>query len=199
MTARHEAVLRALLPVPMGGADPAILSAEAGLLDAAQDHLAEVFGDVFVSSTTQLARFETVYGLSGEGDISTRRARILAAMAATGGLSRQHFIDVASSLGYTITIARGVTPFRAGINAAGDQVKDVNSLSPTPPIQDPPGWDPSISGPYCPDLWVWTVTVTSLGSNSDSGALKTKFLSLRPADTSIRWIEGSVTSNLGYS
>jgi hypothetical protein len=116
-------------------------------------------------------------------------------MAAIGGLSEQHFIDLATALGYTITISRGSAPFRAGISEAGDQVVDVNSLS----IPDPPGWDPSISGPYCPDLWVWTVTMISLGSNSDSSALKTAFLSLRPADTSICWIEGGVTTYLGYS
>lgn len=183
MTARHDAVLRSLKPMVLGAQDSALLAADATYLDAAQDALAAVLDDAFILTTSSLSRWEALYGLSGAGNDSVRRARILAAMASVGGLSKRFFLDLATSMGYTITIENGVAAFRAGIGVADDPVYSLN----TSDIQSPPEWDQS-QGDYPPDLWVWTVTIVSLGVNQNSDLLKARFESLKPAYSTIKWI-----------
>ncbi len=50
-----------------------------------------------------------------------RRANIVARLQAVGGQSRQFFIDLAASLGFTITITE-FTTFQVGVSGAGDPV-----------------------------------------------------------------------------
>jgi len=54
-----------------------------------------------------------------ETTIQGRRAALIAKLTSTGGQSEAYFIDVAASLGYTITITT-FQPFRVGISAVGD-------------------------------------------------------------------------------
>lgn len=183
MISRHDTVLRSLKPINLGAQDGAMLAVDAAYLDSAQDALSAVLDDAFILTSTSLSRWEALYGLSSAGTDSVRRARILAAMASLGGLSKQFFLDLAISLGYTITIARGVAAFRAGISEADDLVYSLNTSG----IQSPPDWDQS-QGDYPPDLWVWTVTVVSLGANQNSDLLKARFESLKPAYSTIKWI-----------
>lgn len=195
MTARHESVLRGLLPFSIEGADPAFLAADAALLDLIQDRIEEVSKERFVSSSTLLGHWEAVYGVASAGTDSERKLRIIAAIQASGGLSRAFFIDLASSMGFAISIDDGLVPFRAGVSGAGEPVRDVNSRN----ISSPPDWDLAFQGPYPPDLWIWTVRVGSIGSNANSDSLKSAFLLLRPATTLICWIEGSSNLLLGAS
>jgi len=183
MTARHDSVLRSLKPVILGAQDSALLGVDATYLDAAQSAASDALDDSFVSSATSLSRWEALYGLSSAGADSVRRSRIMAAMAARGGLSKQFFLDLASSLGYSITIARGATAFRAGINVADDPVYSLNVSG----IPTPPDWD-QVQGDYPADLWMWTVTIVSLGANPDNALLKERFESLKPAYSTIEWI-----------
>ena len=195
VTARHEMVLRSLLPIFIGGADPEILSVDAQFLDSIQDRFDSLVQEISVSTTSFLERLEAIYGLVSSGTDLERRGRIIAAMRASGGISMAFFLQLATSIGYTVSIDRGVAPFRSGISRSGDSVREVNSYS----IAAPPGWSTSSQGPWCPDVWIWTVHLTNLGANSDSMRLKSAFLALRPAATSIRWIEGSTTTLLGDS
>lgn len=68
-----------------------------------------------------------------------RQQRVLAKLAEVGGLSVPYFIQLAKSLGYTITIDEP-QPFRAGINRAGDRL-----------------WVQEI-------IWVWRVNVQYSGA-----------------------------------
>lgn len=66
-----------------------------------------------------LSDWERVLALSVDSSmtIQQRRQQVLAKINATGGLSRNYFINLAKSLGYDITIDEP-EPFRAGINRA---------------------------------------------------------------------------------
>lgn len=72
-----------------------------------------------------IGEWETQVGLPDEclGDIDQtlqqRRNAVVARLTGRGGQSRQFFIDLAASLGYTVTITE-FRPFRAGISEAGD-------------------------------------------------------------------------------
>ncbi|HOX49897.1 MAG TPA: hypothetical protein PKY05_00305 [Fibrobacteria bacterium] len=191
----HLDVLRSLTALLVGGDEPVIQSVEAQFLDEAQAYLDSVEADIFPNANGSLARWESIYGLSGAGSNSDRLAAIVAAIGAAGGISKSFFEGLATSMGFAIQIVRGVYPFRAGVSSAGDPVKEVNSDA----IQNPPGWNSALQGPYPADLWIWEVHVNGLGGNQNSDSLKTAFLRLRPAFTSIRWVEAGQTTLLGAS
>jgi uncharacterized protein YmfQ (DUF2313 family) len=98
------------------------LGEELSRVDARGDDL---LSEVLPSTTVEmLIDWERVAGLPDpcvpEGQtIQERRNALLARLAGTGGQSRQFFIDLAASLGFTITITE-FRPFRAGISRAGD-------------------------------------------------------------------------------
>lgn len=72
-----------------------------------------------------LADWERIAGLpdtclaGATQTMQERRAALVGRLTARGGQSRQFFIDLAASLGYTVTITE-FRPFRAGISTAGD-------------------------------------------------------------------------------
>lgn len=72
-----------------------------------------------------LADWETQVGLPDpcldgvDQTVQQRRDAVVARLTGRGGQSRQFFIDLAASLGYTVTITE-FRPFRAGISDAGD-------------------------------------------------------------------------------
>jgi hypothetical protein len=189
----HLEVLQSLNALQIGGDDPIVQAVEAQFLDEAEIYLDGIEADIFPSSTGSLSRWESIYGLSGSGSNSERLAAILAAMSAAGGISKGFFESLASSMGFTIHIDRGIYPFRSGVSAAGDSVREVNVDG----VPDPPGWNPAVQGPYPADLFIWKVNIDSLGGNQNSDALKSAFLRLRPAFTAIRWVEAGATTLLG--
>lgn len=191
----HLDVLRALNPLPIGGDDPIVDEVEAEFLDEAAAYLEEIEAEIWPSTASSLSRWEAIYGLSGSGTDSDRRLAILAAMNASGGISKAFFEALANSMGFVIRIDRGVYPFRSGVSAAGDSVREVNFSG----VPDPPGWDPLLQGPYPADLFIWTVSIDSLGQNQNSDSLKSAFLRLRPAFTSILWAESGSSTLLGAS
>lgn len=113
------------------------LQAEANVMDDVRASEDRVLASITpFHSTFTLSDFERIYDIvpHPRATIQERRQDILARMAATGGLSIPYFINLAASLGYTITITEP-RPFRAGVNRCGDMV-----------------WSASLR-------WVWIVNV----------------------------------------
>jgi uncharacterized protein YmfQ (DUF2313 family) len=115
------------------------LRAEANALAATERKAKDVLNAVtpFNAPAALLADYERLYqlGVTSGMTLQARRQQVLAAMNATGGLSRAYFINLAKSLGYDITISEP-EPFRAGIGRAGDRI-----------------WTPDI-------IWVWIVNIS---------------------------------------
>lgn len=190
---RHEPVLRALAPVSLcqtpdlglSCACPwcALTRADATFLDAAQDELEAVRRDSFVTTAAELDAFEAVYSLlPGSLTLAERRARLLAAKAELGGLSKPYFLDLAARLGYEIEIGRGVDAFRAGLSHVDQAVKSVNRMT-SPESADDLRHDPA----YPADFWVWSVYVLGLGANANTDLLVDRFEALKPAYSTIAW------------
>lgn len=115
------------------------LKAEGNALETVERKDKDVLNAVtpFNAPPALLADYERLYQLSTSGSMTlqARRQQVLAAMNATGGLSRAYFINLAKSLGYDITISEP-EPFRAGVGRAGDRI-----------------WTPEI-------IWVWIVNIS---------------------------------------
>lgn len=114
------------------------LRAEGNSLASVEQKSAEMAtGITPFHAVSLLADWERVLALS-PGDAMTlqqRRQQVIAALNATGGLSRRYFINLAKSLGYDVTIDEP-EPFRAGRNRAGERI-----------------WVPDI-------IWVWIVNIS---------------------------------------
>lgn len=63
---------------------------------------------------------------AAEQTLQSRRAAVVARLTAIGGQSIIHFIDMAATLGHTVTIAE-VRPSRAGVLQAGDELVGTES------------------------------------------------------------------------
>lgn len=233
MALSHEPILRSLqavdlceqvqgtLVVPAGEPCPctfcALRRVDASYLDAVQADLGVVKDAAHPGTSTTLDLWEKTLGLVFDPTLTTeqRRARIQAARRKSGGLSKAYFLALATEMGYTISIDRGVMPLRAGLAKAGDAVVSVRRLTaadpsdaldlrngrPYPVAPTPTGHDAmgAISGAqhvraptYPSDFFVWTVTLLSRGSNPDFTALKSRFESLKPAYSTIVWKDATV-------
>lgn len=221
----HEKALRDLQPldlcdqvvgslvVPAGTPCPcqfcSIRRVDAAYLDGAAEQIAQIHVSTF--STEQagdLAAWEAFLGLPFDPALTEQQRwdRVRDRRVSRNGISKQFFLDLASKMGYSITIERGVYPFRAGVSAAGDLVKSVNRLtSPDPTdtndirnqasvVANP--YDRSqgtiaitATSPFPSDFWTWIVHVDDLGSNPDSSVLRERFESLKPHNTMIIWME----------
>lgn len=130
--AEYREQLKALLPPGQAfPRDPGTTLHD--LLDGMSIELARVDGrarglpkEANPSSTNEmLTDWERVAGLpdkcSGvlEETLQGRKSALLTKLTSTGGQSAEYFIELAASLGYTVTI-EVFRPFRAGISVAGD-------------------------------------------------------------------------------
>ncbi|GJL33258.1 phage tail protein [Enterobacter hormaechei] len=141
-----KALLSLLLPpVAYDSEQPRLsaeLTAEGAAFDATYSTAQNALNAVspFYSSSL-LADWERVLGVTpAEGaPYQQRLQRVLAKLSETGGLSIPYFAQMASRLGYTITIDEP-QPFRAGVNRAGDRlwVRDI--------------------------IWVWRVNIQNSGT-----------------------------------
>ncbi len=99
------------------------MAVELSRLDARGDDL---INEALPDTTLELLdRWEAVAGLPGEctGPLETieqRRAALVMRLATVGAQSRQYFIDLAASLGYSVTITE-FSPFQVG-SSAGDEL-----------------------------------------------------------------------------
>lgn len=184
MSATHLTALRLLKGQIFGDADEKYLAMEAGWFDAWRAVVRQVEADIFPDTTSDLASWERFLDLDGTGTDEQRRAAILGKIRATGGMSNPFFLALATEMGYAITIATCPYPFRVGVSVIGDPIIDVNPDG----LADPPDWDSATMGPFCPRLYVWTVTITSMGTNGSAKALQKAFEALKPGYTTIHWV-----------
>ncbi len=147
---KNEDTLRQLMPLELGGVFDDDIAVEGALFDEAQAQadllLKEMHPDTCYAT---LEDWERVLGLpepcTGKLTIRPQRQQaVILKHAATGGLSRQYYIDLAAHLGFAITITEGidgdpykwrvnapaqpVTSFRAGINVAGTPLRWWNNI-----------------------------------------------------------------------
>lgn len=127
-TVKTVNLLRSLLPHTSydssGRYLTAELTAEANALDNARTSAGDVTNSVTpFYATMTLADWERVYEIAVRdgATLQERRDNVIIKMAATGGLSKPYFINLAASLGYTITISEPGA-FHAGINRCGDRL-----------------------------------------------------------------------------
>lgn len=140
-------LLKTLLPPvsyePNGECLSVEIDVQATVLDAVELSAQQVADAVTpFSSGSLLADWERVYAVPVRAGATyqERLSNVLAKMAETGGVSVSYFIQLASSMGYRITIDE-LQPFRTGINRCGDTL-------------------------YTEDIiWVWRVNV--LDSNAE--------------------------------
>lgn len=179
----HAELLAKLLPPVSYDPNSTRLAAELGAEGTALDTVVSTASRVRDAITPfwaneMLPDWERVCGLvpAASATVQQRISAVLAKLAETGGLSIPYFIQLAASLGYTITITEP-QPFRAGISRAGDRLY------------------------LWPDvLWYWRVNVHSSDGNAvrwRAGAsvagerllsfgdpiLESTFNDLKPADT----------------
>lgn len=221
----HEDALRDLNPldlceqrigdliVPEGTPCPcqfcALRRVDASYFDDAQARITSIHVSTFsFEQAGDLAAWETFLELPNDPSLTEQQRwdRVREKRVSRNGLRKQFFLDLAASMGYSITIERGVYPFRAGISAAGDSVKRVNRLT----TQDPDDPDDirnqesivanpydraqgSISitptNPFPSDFWTPVITIDDLGTNPNSNRLRERFEELKPHDVVFIWQE----------
>jgi uncharacterized protein YmfQ (DUF2313 family) len=92
-----------------------------------------LLNESFPDTTTQLLpNWERIAGLPDDcsvlGDTyQIRRLNLIAKLTSRGGQSKSYFIEVAASLGYTVTITE-FKPFRVSISRVGDPLCDATWL-----------------------------------------------------------------------
>lgn len=163
----HLDALKELYPLSQTEEQLAMMEIEAGFLDEIQTRLAATENDIFPETTTKLAKMEQALGLDSRGSMDDRIKAVVARQAASGGISRPFFRDLAEVLGYQIEYGEQEKPFRVGYSHLGEQL-----------------W--SLDGPESP--WRWKVLVTDLGLNATTEKLQTIFDDLKPAFTEPTWI-----------
>jgi len=175
MTARHEYAMRKLSPLVSLKDDPIFIDnfeVQGKHLDDCEDSGYELLDELFPSTATLLlSLYETAYNLKQQtGDTTTiRRNRILAAMRARGGLTKEYFEDLGNSLGdgdYTVSISQG----------SGDIGFLIHTSS--PPATKLPAM--LRDGPFDVSPYMITVTVTGTAAAPD---LEKLYERLKPAWT----------------
>lgn len=221
----HEDALRALNPldlceqiigtliVPTGTPCPcqfcSIRRVDAAYFDDAGQRLANVHVSTFsLEEEGDIDAWEAFLALPLDPSLTLeqRWARVRDLRVSRNGLSKQFFLDLATRMGYSISIARGVYPARAGISKAGDPVRRTNRLT----TQDPDDPDDirnqasmvanpydrsqgtvqiTATKPFPSDFWTAVITINSLGSNSNSTPLRVRFEALKPHYSVFIWQE----------
>ena len=223
MALTHEQALRDLHPidlceqvigdlvVPRGSACPcefcSIRRVDAGYLDGLQSEAESSLASIFsYEQDGDLEAWEAVLGLPSDPSLTEaqRWERVRSARTTRTGLSKSFFESLATKLGYTVLIHRGVYPFRLGVSKLGDSLRLVNRLT-TAPADDPldirnrsevvknpldrsQGTVPiTANRPFPSDFWTWEVEVLSIGSNADQSLLQERFEALKPHYSHIVW------------
>jgi uncharacterized protein YmfQ (DUF2313 family) len=120
----HKNVLELLFPAELNGVFKDDTELEGKYLDASQTRVEDLLKEIFPDETYELLTgWERVTGLTPGADepLKSRRDKVIRKLRELGGLSRQYFVDLAASMGYTIEIEE-LQPFMAGWGRAGDPV-----------------------------------------------------------------------------
>jgi uncharacterized protein YmfQ (DUF2313 family) len=121
---KHADTLKLLFPLELTGVFDDDIALEGKQLDDAQASadvlLQEMFADKAYNCLTD---WERVCGLAPDaGDpLQSRRDAVIRKVRELGGLSRDYFIALAASIGWTITIDE-LQPFMCGWNRCGDDL-----------------------------------------------------------------------------
>ncbi|MGK3122922.1 YmfQ family protein [Candidatus Pantoea formicae] len=163
----RDLLARLLPPVAYHPDAPRInaeLTAEGNAFDTAEAIAEKVLAAVTPFGADELLTdWERVLALTpATGDTWQQRlSRVLIKLAETGGLSREYFIRLAGSLGYTITIDEP-QPFRTGSNSCGDTLYDKRII------------------------FTWVVTVYGLTAHDE--LFESTLTSLKPAHTFVSFV-----------
>lgn len=187
----------------------AIRRVDAGYLDGLDNSTRVILASMFsYEGLTFLDRWEAILGLPLDPSLDPLQqwARIRLARTTRNGISKADFEALATLLGYSVAITRGVYPARAGISKAGDLVKSVNRLTApqegdendirnkseviTNPLDRSMGYTLiTPTNPYPSDFWTFVVQINSLGSNANSTLLRERFEAFKPHYSQIIWQE----------
>jgi uncharacterized protein YmfQ (DUF2313 family) len=118
----HRDTLKLLFPIELQGDFEKDIELEGKHLDAAQSNAERLLNEMFPNQSYELLPdWERVCGLTPGSDdtLQLRQEMVVRKLRELGGLSRAYFIQLAVSIGYTITIEE-LLPFMAGIGRAGD-------------------------------------------------------------------------------
>jgi len=110
--------LKQLMPLDLGPDADSHLQVIGEQLDKFLARVGDFKRGMFIAGADELiTEYEKDYGIDNSGKPLQARREIVAAMKkAKGGLSKQHFLDLAASRGYSITI-KELSPLRAGFKA----------------------------------------------------------------------------------
>jgi uncharacterized protein YmfQ (DUF2313 family) len=117
----HANTLKLLFPLELTGVFDNDIALEGSALDAAETSAASLLEEMFADKTfLLLADWERVCGLiPAAGDtVQSRRDAVIRKLRELGDLSRQYYIDLAASMGWTITIDE-LQPFMCGWGQCG--------------------------------------------------------------------------------
>jgi uncharacterized protein YmfQ (DUF2313 family) len=125
----HKDVLKQLFPIDLDGVFQDDINLEGQNLDNARSSAEDLLDVMFLSGglETFLSDWERVFNIvPASGDTpELRKERIIAALRKVGGLSKPYFIQLADSLGYTVTITDNIEefrPFMTGWGRSGDRL-----------------------------------------------------------------------------
>lgn len=119
-----EMTLKQLFPVYLGSEHDTDLAVDGRSLDRAQQSIDTLLREVFPDTTSGLLLdWERVLGLTPGPDdpMLYRLEQVARKIRERGGLSIAYFIELAASIGYTITIIEP-KPFMAGWGRCGDLI-----------------------------------------------------------------------------
>ena len=115
----HYKALSQLYPLKMDAEEYAV-SKE---LDRALEYADAAYPEIFPSTATAtLERWEDLYELGHTGTLEYRRQVLLAEINRESGIAERHYIGLAASIDFTITIVKPPRMFRAGLSRAGFEV-----------------------------------------------------------------------------
>lgn len=103
----HKNVLKALVPLKIGGALETDFVLEGAQLDDVSESAAELLLEKFPNTAAlTINDWERICGLSAAASetLQARRDAVVTKLRSAGGLSRAYFINLAANMGYTITI-----------------------------------------------------------------------------------------------
>ncbi|QBH96001.1 DUF2313 domain-containing protein [Limnobaculum zhutongyuii] len=179
---RTSNLLKTLLPPvsyePNGERLSVEINAQSAVLDAVEQSAQQVADAVtpFLSGSL-IADWERVYAVPVRAGATyqERLSNVLAKMAETGGVSIPYFIQLAATMGYTITIDE-LQPFRTGINRCGDMLYTADIIW---------VWRVNIMNAKTP-IYQFRVGVSTAGERLltfGDDIIETVFNDLKPAET----------------
>lgn len=103
----HKEILKQLFPIEMGGVFDTDCAIEGEALDTAVARAEQLLGEMFPDLATEsIQEWERICAILPPVDatLQSRRSKIIQELRKTGSMTAQYYIDLAASMGYTVTI-----------------------------------------------------------------------------------------------